>query len=61
MHAYQETSVLPTFNFLMDKRIDYFYIQNGEIISLIWNLNPDKSSLSNTTFMWQLGGFTPQN
>ena len=36
--------VLPTFNFLTDKRIDYISIQNEEIILLIRNLNPNKAS-----------------
>ena len=35
------SSVLHTFNFLTDKRIDYFSIQNEEIISLLRNLNPN--------------------
>ena len=39
------SSVLPTFNFLTDKRIDYISIQNEEIISLIRNI------WSNATFM----------
>ena len=38
------SSVLPTINFLTDKRIDYISIQNEEIISLILNLNPNKAS-----------------
>ena len=38
------SSVLPTFNFLTDKGIDYISIQNEEMISLIRNLNPNKAS-----------------
>ena len=41
---FMNSSVLPTFNFLTDKRIDYISIQNEEIISLIGNLNPSKAS-----------------
>ena len=39
-------SVLPTLNFLTDKRIDHITIQNDEIIALIRNLNPNKASRS---------------
>ena len=39
-------SVLPTLNFLTDKRIDHITIQNDEIIALIRNLNPNKASVS---------------
>ena len=38
------TSVLPPLNLLTDKRIDHIFIQSGEIISLIQNLNPNKAS-----------------
>ena len=38
------TSVLPPLNLLTDKRIDHIFIQSGEIISLIRNLNPNKAS-----------------
>ena len=38
------SSVLPSFNFLTDKRIDYISMQNEEIVSLIRNLNPNKAS-----------------
>ena len=38
------TSVLPPLNLLTDKRIDHIFIQCGEIISLIRNLNPNKAS-----------------
>ena len=44
------SSILPTFNFLADKRIDYVSIQNEEIISLIRNLNPNKASGSDGIF-----------
>ena len=37
-------SVLPTFNFLTDKRIDHISIRQDEIISLVRNLNPNKAS-----------------
>ena len=38
------TSVLPLFNFLTDKRIDHVTIQSDEILSLIRHLNPNKAS-----------------
>ena len=61
------SSVLPTLNFLTDKRIDYNSIQNEEIISLIRNLNPTKASGSDGICGQMLLlcdnslGFTPQN
>ena len=38
------SSVLPRFNFLTDKRIDQIFIRKEEIISLVQNLNPNKAS-----------------
>ena len=38
------SSVLPTINFLTDKRIDDISIQSDEIIRLIRNLNPNKAT-----------------
>ena len=38
------SSVLPTINFLTDKRIDDIFIQSDEIIRLIRNLNPNKAT-----------------
>ena len=38
------SSVLPRFNFLTDKRIDQISIKRDEIISLVRNLNPNKAS-----------------
>ena len=38
------STVLPTINFLNDKRIDYISIQSDEIIRLIRNLNPNKAT-----------------
>ena len=37
-------SILPTFNFLTDKRIDQISIRRDEIVSLVRNLNPNKAS-----------------
>ena len=37
-------SVLPTFNFLTDKRIDQISFRRDEIVSLVRNLNPNKAS-----------------
>ena len=37
-------SVLPTFNFLTDKRFDKIAIKWDEIVSLVRNLNPNKAS-----------------
>ena len=37
-------SVLPTFNFLTDKRIDQISIKKDEIVYLVRNLNPNKAS-----------------
>ena len=37
-------SILPTFNFLTDKRIDQISIRKDEIASLVRNLNPNKAS-----------------
>ena len=37
-------SILPTFNFLTDKRIDQISIRKDEIVSLVRNLNPNKAS-----------------
>ena len=42
--AHLSWSVLYYPHFLTDKRIDYVFIQNEEIISLIRNLNPHKAS-----------------
>ena len=39
-------SILPTFNFLTDKRIDQISIKKDEIVYLVWNLNPNKVSCS---------------
>ena len=39
-----KNSVLPTWNFLTDKRIDQVSTHYEEIISLIRNLNPNKAS-----------------
>ena len=36
--------VLPTFNFLTDKRIDQISIKKDEIVYLVRNLNPNKAS-----------------
>ena len=38
------SSVLPTFNFLTDKRIDHILVRRDEIVSLVRNLNPNKAS-----------------
>ena len=38
------SSVLPRFNFLNDKRIDQISIRRDEIISLVRNLNSNKAS-----------------
>ena len=38
------SSVLPRFNFLTDKRVDQISIRRDEIISLVRNLNPNKAS-----------------
>ena len=38
------STVLPTINFLNDKRIDCISIQSDEIIRLIRNLNPNKAT-----------------
>ena len=38
------SSVLPNFTFLTDKRIDQITIRNDEIITLIRNINPNKAS-----------------
>ena len=38
------SSVLPAFNFLTEKRIDNIAIENGEIISLIRKINPSKAA-----------------
>ena len=59
------SSVLPTYNFLTDKWIDYVSIQNEEIILLIRNLNPNKPSGSDGISgemlpLWRLGGYTSQ-
>ena len=37
-------NILPTFNFLTDKRIDQISIRKDEIVSLVRNLNPNKAS-----------------
>ena len=37
-------SILPTFNFLTDKRIDQISFRKDEIVSLVRNLNPNKAS-----------------
>ena len=46
-------SVLPTLNFLIDKRIDHVSTQNEEIFSLIRNL------ISTYPDMWKLANVTP--
>ena len=38
------TSVLPAFNYLSEKRFDHVIIENDEITSLIRKLNPDKAA-----------------
>ena len=38
------SSILPIFNFLTEKRIDYLNIGNEEIITLIRNINPNKAT-----------------
>ena len=38
------SSTLPLFNFLTDKRIDQISIRKYEIVSLVRNLNPNKAS-----------------
>ena len=38
------SSTLPLFNFLTDKRIDQISIRRYEIVSLVRNLNPNKVS-----------------
>ena len=41
---FNDFNVLPTLNFLTDKRIDHITITSDEIISLIRNLNPEKAT-----------------
>ena len=38
------SSVLPRFNFLTDKRIDHISIRRDVLVSLVRNLNPNKAS-----------------
>ena len=38
-----DNRVLPTFNFLTDKRIDQISIKNDEIVYLVRNLNSNKA------------------
>ena len=44
MQLISNSSTLPDFFYLTDKRIDTVIIQNDEILSLIRNINPNKAS-----------------